>query len=105
MAEKNYSVIAPLVIARTAEGDLYLYQGVPVPSTVGDDEIKRLVKGEFIAADKAPEPSQSTPVEIPAGDPTAEWTVKQLTAFAKDKGIDLGDARNKDDIFAVVAPK
>jgi hypothetical protein len=42
-------------------------------------------------------------VEIPEGDVTADWTVKQLKAYAKAEDIDLGDAKNKAEILAKLA--
>ncbi|AYR01511.1 hypothetical protein PP639_gp010 [Arthrobacter phage Seahorse] len=41
--------------------------------------------------------------EIPEGDITEAWTVKQLKAYAKAEGIDLGDAKNKAEILAKLA--
>jgi hypothetical protein len=42
-------------------------------------------------------------VELPEGDITEKWTVKQLTAYAKAENIDLGDAKAKPDILAKIA--
>lgn len=54
-------VIVPLVVAKQEDGsDVYLYQGVPVPKTVPEDEVKRLKAGGFIKTFKVEEP--------PAGD-------------------------------------
>ena len=41
--------------------------------------------------------------ELPEGDVTDKWTVKQLQAYAKSEDIDLGDAKTKADILAVLA--
>jgi hypothetical protein len=41
--------------------------------------------------------------ELPEGDITDKWTVKQLQAYAESEGIDLGDAKTKADILAVLA--
>jgi len=38
----------------------------------------------------------------PAGEPSEAWKVPQLTAYARDKGIDLGEARKKDEILALI---
>lgn len=55
------------------------------------------------AADKK---TGDDPVEVPDGAPTADWTVPQLTAYAaaQEPPIDLGDAKKKDDIVALVVP-
>lgn len=42
-------------------------------------------------------------VEIPEGDITDKWTVKQLTAYAKAENIDLGGATAKKDILSAIA--
>jgi hypothetical protein len=42
-------------------------------------------------------------VEIPEGDITEDWTVKQLKAYAKAEDIDLGDAKTKAEILAKLA--
>ncbi|QWY79638.1 hypothetical protein PP637_gp08 [Arthrobacter phage Persistence] len=39
-------------------------------------------------------------VEIPEGDVTEKWTVKQLQAYAKSENVDLGDAKTKAEILA-----
>ncbi len=43
------------------------------------------------------------PVEIPDGEPSDDWTVKQIDAYASREGFDLGDASNKGDKLAAVA--
>ncbi|AYN57864.1 hypothetical protein PP640_gp09 [Arthrobacter phage Faja] len=49
------------------------------------------------------EGSEPEAVEIPEGDITEDWTVKQLKAYAKAENIDLGDAKNKAEILAKLA--
>lgn len=49
------------------------------------------------------EGSDSDQVEIPEGDITEEWTVKQLKAYAKSEDIDLGGATTKTEILARIA--
>lgn len=49
------------------------------------------------------EGGESEKVELPDGDITEEWTVKQLKAYAKAEEIDLGDAKTKADILSVLA--
>jgi hypothetical protein len=41
--------------------------------------------------------------ELPEGDVTDAWTVKQLKAYAKAEDIDLGDAKTKAEILAKLA--
>lgn len=47
-------VLVPLALARTKTGSLeYLYRGAVVPSTVTDDEVKRLKEDGAIGTEKA----------------------------------------------------
>jgi hypothetical protein len=52
---------------------------------------------------KAPKDGEKA-VEIPAGEPTAEWTVPQLTAWAaaQEPPVELDGKTKKDDIVAIV---
>ncbi|MEV8177198.1 hypothetical protein AB0O99_04020 [Cellulosimicrobium funkei] len=42
--------------------------------------------------------------EVPEGAPAESWTVPRLTAWAKTHDVDLGGAKTKADIVAVVVP-
>ncbi len=42
------------------------------------------------------------PVVIPEGDPSDDWTVKQIDAYAEREGIDLGEASKKGEKLAVI---
>jgi len=89
---KQFIVTSPLVIAKSADGDRYLYQGAVVPDDISDDEVARLNEGGFLEELKSDEPETVT---IPEGDPSDEWTVKQLEAFAVGKSIDLKGMTDK----------
>ena len=39
---------------------------------------------------------------FPDGEPSDEWKLGELTAYAKHQGIDLGDARRKGDILSMI---
>lgn len=52
--------------------------------------------------EEAPDNSEDSD-EFPEGDVTDAWTVKQLRAYAKSEGIDLGDAKAKADILSKIA--
>lgn len=41
-------------------------------------------------------------VVVPDGDPSLEWTTKQLTAYAEGHDIDLGKAKSKPDILGAI---
>lgn len=64
--------------------------GVSKAHTV--EEISASVSGS------APE----SPVDIPEGAPTTDWTAKQLSAFADRAGLDLGGAKTKADQVAAI---
>lgn len=51
---------------------------------------------------EAPEKSDESD-ELPEGDVDDTWTVKQLKAYAKAEGVDLGDAKTKSDILSKIA--
>lgn len=38
----------------------------------------------------------------PEGEPTPKWKVDQLKAYAESHGVDLGEAKTKPDILAVL---
>lgn len=65
-----------------------LRRGDVLPEGVDEDQLKRLTARKLIEKVKGE-------VELPDGDPTESWTVAQLDKLAKDKGIDLGDAKTK----------
>lgn len=74
----------------------------PVPKRwLGTD---LLPPGTKKAAAKTTDPAPARPVEIPAGEPVAEWTVPQLTAWAaaQEPPVDLDGKTKKDDIVAIV---
>lgn len=80
--------------------DVYDANGVKLDSVpkawVGTDLLPAGV------TDKAPKSDDD--VKIPDGDPSEDWTVPQLTAWAtkQEPPVDLGGATKKDDIVAIV---
>jgi hypothetical protein len=54
--------------------------------------------GYTVVQDEAEEPA------FPEGEPTDKWTVGQLTAYAATHGVDLGDAKKKDELLAALVP-
>lgn len=59
-------------------------------------------KGWSVAGEKPAKPAGGN-VEIPEGDPSDKWSNKQLDAYAKREGIDLGTPKNKGDRLAAIA--
>jgi len=89
-----------------------LYNGAPITARVGDvvdlpDEYAAgLLAGGLAALVSQEEPvgddDTSTDQPFPDGDPSGEWTAKQLKAWAKAHDVDLGGATRKDDILAAL---
>jgi hypothetical protein len=78
-----YKAIVALVIAKDeSERDVYIYQDGYVPGNVTSESIERLVKEGFI--EKVDEPAGDEP-PFPEGDPSEDWTGKQLDAYAVSK--------------------
>lgn len=42
--------------------------------------------------------------DYPLGDPSDKWTIKQLTAYAAERQIDLGKAKSKDEVWNAIQP-
>lgn len=42
--------------------------------------------------------------DYPLGDPSDKWTIKQLTAYAAERQIDLGKAKSKDEVWNAIKP-
>lgn len=101
----GYVVKGAAVVLPTKGGsERYLYRGAPVDADAYTDEgIKHALDVGLIAeATDAKAATESKPVEIPEGEPSKDWTVAQLDAYAQKAGIDLGQAKNKDDKIAAI---
>ena len=66
------------------------------------DVPESLAKG-YRAAGWADAPVAPKAPVTPEGEPTADWKVDQLKAYAAERGIDLGEASKKADIVEVIA--
>ncbi|MFB7171090.1 hypothetical protein ACFCYM_09745 [Streptomyces sp. NPDC056254] len=65
-----------------------------------DEEAARLVGGGFgVYADEA---RRKEPADQAADKPVEKMTVAELQAYATARGIDLGDAKTKAEVLAVV---
>jgi hypothetical protein len=92
-----HKVIVPLVVATQEDGThVYLYEGAPVPASVGEAEIARLGAEGFIADEEVLR-------GFPAGDPGEAWTIPQLRKYAEVHNVDLGDAKKHDEILTALA--
>lgn len=81
-----------------------LRKGAPVPEGI-EQELLDSLAGRGLIEAVVEEPEEKT-VEIPDGDPSGEWTVAQLEAYAAREDIDIKSAKNKDDkLTAIQAAK
>lgn len=99
----GYRVIGGAVVLPTKDGsERYLYTGAPVDEDAFTEAgIQHAVSVGLIAETDAPASAEA--VVLPEGAPTERWTVPQLKKFAADNSIELGEARNKPDVWAVIA--
>lgn len=82
-----YTVVAPLVIAKTETGDRYLYEGATVPADVDAAEVERLVEGGFIhkgelVADEKPAADDKSKADEA---PVKSWNHDRLNAWAAEQ--------------------
>lgn len=73
---------------------------VTVPDAVADSYISQ---GWVAAGSPAPAEQGSATTETKADEPSKKWNKGQLTKYAGEHGIDLTDAKTKDDILALIA--
>lgn len=119
MASKQYVVVAPLATITLEDGTVhYLNRGAVLPSSATKEQIAHLVKVgvvekvEVLTVDDIESAAASTDggtpaedeVEIPDGDPTIDWSAKQLTAWAEREKVELPkSAKSKPDILDAIA--
>ena len=69
--------------------------------TVPDDSVDYYIGKGWSSPELAPE---GVPIEFPEGDPSMDWKLAQLTAYATIHGLELGDAKTKAELLAVITP-
>lgn len=95
----QYIVTGPAVVLPVDDGgERYLYKGAVVGAGFTEAGIKHALGLKLVEKVKSDE------VEIPDGDPSEKWTAAQLKAYAVKNTVDLGEAKNKDEILAVLVP-
>lgn len=73
---------------------------------LGEYELLEGVKAVNELGDPLPAVQREKPADYPEGDPSTEWTGKQLKAYAAAHNIDLGSATNKAAVLeAIQAPE
>lgn len=75
---------------------------INVTNTHGDtqripDNWLDLFPGQFTVPDDEP-----TSSDLPEGDPTKDWTIAQLEAYARDHGVDVTGAKKKADLLTAI---
>ena len=99
----GYRVTGGAVVLPTKDGsERYLYTGAPVDEDAFTEAgIQHAVSVGLITETVAA--STQEQVTLPEGDPTEKWTAPQLKKFAADNGIELGEAKKKDEVWSVIA--
>lgn len=95
---------AAVVLTREVGGDAYLYEGAPVGDGFTEASVAHAIEIGLVAEveDVVDATEEESTDNFPDGEPTDAWTVKQLTAYAGTLEIDLGEAKKKDEILAVI---
>lgn len=95
-------------IKTPVEGFSGLVAGVHFVDGVGktDDEsaIAYFERQGYGFGDEPAEDPSDPDRKYPAGDPSDKWTKDELLAYAADRKIDLGDAKNKAEIWGAIKP-
>ncbi|MCK2024057.1 hypothetical protein KZC52_14045 [Microbacterium sp. kSW2-24] len=60
-------------------------------------------QGYGVGDDPADDPTDPDR-KYPAGDPSDKWTKDELLAYAADRKIDIGEAKNKPEIWGAIKP-
>ncbi|MGD9607397.1 MAG: hypothetical protein AB7V10_07945 [Leucobacter sp.] len=74
-------------------------RGDVLPQGVDQELLDKLEKRGLITLVE----TEDEAVEIPEGDPTADWKRDQLEAYAAAKGIDVSKAKNKPEVLEALA--
>ena len=80
----------------------FVQRGDVIPEGVAEDQLNRLIDRGLITSVTVEEPDAGE-TTVPDGDPSEEWSGKQLDKFAAELGIDLGGSRTKSDKVAALA--
>lgn len=70
---------------------------------VHEDDVERFDRFNVGVAAESEEQGETPEPPYPAGDPSEDWTGKQLDAYAEAKGVDVSKAKNKAERVAAIA--
>ena len=102
--KKALSVVGAVAVIRLKDGgDRYLYRGAIVDPEGFDEKSIAHVTGLGLVAEVEVATSDDTGPAFPEGDPSEEWSAKQLDAYAESKGFDIGSAKTKPEKVAAIA--
>ena len=101
----GYRVTGGAVVLPTKDGsERYLYTGAPVDEDAFTEEgIQHALSVGLIAETEPVGSIEDDVVEVPEGDPSEDWSNKQLDAYAAAHGIDIKIAKNKAEKLAAFA--
>lgn len=102
-AKKALSVVGAVAVIRMADGgDRYLYRGAIVdPEQFDEKSVKHVLSLGLVAEVEVQ--AETVEPDFPEGDPSEEWTAKQLDAYAAAEGLDIGSAKTKPEKVAAIA--
>lgn len=75
----------------------------PAGKKPSDEVAKRITNPK--AWGKSAKDDEPAAAEFPEGDPSEDWKVDELKAYAASKEIDLGDASKKADLVSAILGK
>lgn len=92
-----YKVNGPVAVLSVKEGgERYLYGNAVFPGDgFTEASVAHLLEVGVIS-------EVEDAVEVPEGDPSDAWTVKQLDAYASREGVDVAGASNKAEKLALL---
>lgn len=104
-AKKALSVVGAVAVIRLKDGgDRYLYRGAIVDPAGFDEESIAHVTSLGLVNEVEIAPAEDAGPAFPEGEPSEDWTAKQLDAYAESKGFDIGNAKTKPEkVAAIVA--
>lgn len=70
----------------------HLQPGGVVPDNLPAATVARLIEGQYITESRS----------LPEGEPSTDWTSKQLDAYALERSIDLAGAKSKPEKVAAI---
>ena len=97
-----FKVVGAAAVIRLGKNERYVYRNALLTADqLDEDNAKHLQAAGLIEPFELPA-EESDVVEIPEGDPTADWSTKQLDAYAVKHDVDVKAAKNKSEKVALL---